>query len=424
VRPAAPVAVLAVLLGAASAVAPVLPVGAASSNDVARSAIADVQSFWETAMPKAYGQDYVAIPDDHLHAYDSSHPAPACGGTGTTPYKQVAGNAFYCPEGNFVAWDDQALIPKLQRKFGDLAVALVFAHEFGHVVQGQTNTSSSATIPLELQADCFAGAWTRHATTTTGDALTVKPRDLDQALSGYLYFRDPVGTSPGQQGAHGSAFDRISAFNDGYGSGVTRCKNYETNPPEVTEIPFTSSSDLANQGNLPFSELVPDVRKDLDSYWKSVLGRTPATRLVADQVKAKKCGATAERPVVTCADGTVAYAPAWLRVAYSKYGDYAAATLMAEAWADAAARKGDVRPADAPSHRSAECMAGAWAGDLVNGTRQTSSTLSPGDLDEAVSALLAYPGRATAGNDGFVRFRAFRTGFANGARRCGLRSRS
>ena len=227
----------------------------------------------------------------------------------------MAGNAFYCPEGDFVAWDAQGLIPKLERDFGNFAAALVIAHEWGHAIQERTGTSSDATIPLELQADCFAGAWAKHATTTNNDAFNVKPGDVEQALSGYLYFSDPVGTNPGEQGAHGSAFDRIDAFSDGYSHGVKRCKNYETNPPTVTETPFTSSGDLANQGNLPFAELVSTVRTSLDSYWKSVLDATPVKSVTSDARRAAKCGATAQRPVVASANRTVAYNSDALRAA-------------------------------------------------------------------------------------------------------------
>ena len=249
---------------------------------------------------------------------------------------------------------------EVRARYGDLAVALVFAHEWGHVIQQQTGTSARETIPLELQADCFAGAWARHATTTSGDPLDVQRRELEQALSGYLYFRDPVGTSPGQVGAHGSAFDRISSFNDGLTHGADRCKAYETDPPIVTEIPFTSSSDLANEGNLPFADLVPSVRKDLDAYWVDVLGKSPAAGFVADAVKAKRCGASTKRPVVACSDGVVAYVPAALRKVYDTYGDYAAATLMAKAWADAAVEQGTLprdRGAQAPRRRvHGRCM--------------------------------------------------------------------
>ena len=206
--------------------------------------------------------------------------------------------------------------------------------------------------------------------------------------------------------------------------GTKRCKAYGTEPPIVTEIPFTSGSDLANQGNLPFADLLTLVRDDLDAYWESVLGATSVDAFVADAAKTKKCGGTDKRPVAACSDGTVAYAPVALRTVYNKYGDYAVATLMAEAWADAAILQKKLRLADAPNRRSEECMAGAWAGDLVNGNRNPQSTLSPGDLDEAVAALLAYPGRRTPTNNGFVRFRVFRKGFVDGAEACGLATKS
>ncbi len=402
---------------------PTTAVAATSSSSGIESAIDDVQAFWAVQLPNVYGIHYTPIPQDRLHPYGESNPPPACGGSGTTPYKDVANNAFYCPSGDFLAWDAQALIPTVQQQFGDFAVALVAAHELGHAIQERTGTSAGSTIPLELQADCFAGAWAQHATTTTNDTFNVKKGDLDEALSGYLYFRDPTGTDPTTEGAHGSAFDRISAFDDGLSGGVQRCKDYDTQPPTVTEIPYTSRNDLAGEGNLPFRDLVKLAQRDLNAYWKAALGSTPVTSFVADAATTKRCAKGDSRPVAACSDGTVAYNPAKLRAAYDKYGDNAAATLMAEAWADAATLKGKLPIAAAPKQRAAECMAGAWAGDLVNGARTTDATLSPGDLDEAVSTLIAYPGRSTASNDSFVRFRAFQTGFADGATACGLETK-
>ena len=230
----------------------------------------------------------------------------------------------------------------------------------------------------------------------------------------------PTGTSPAQEGAHGSAFDRIAAFNDGYTGGAERCKDYVTDPPAVTEIPFASSEDAAREGNLPFDDLLTTVRKDLSGYWKSVLGFAPVSKVVASARRTERCAGRDGRPVVACSASTVAYAPKALRAAYEKYGDYAVATLMAEAWADAAVLGDRLDRAASPGRRAAECVAGMWAGDLVNGSRSTTSTLSPGDLDEAVSALLAFPGRSTPGNSAFVRYRAFRRGFVDGARACGL----
>jgi predicted metalloprotease len=36
------------------------------------------------------------------------------------------------------------------------------AHEWGHAIQGRSNFTAR-TVTKDLQADCFAGAWAKHA---------------------------------------------------------------------------------------------------------------------------------------------------------------------------------------------------------------------------------------------------------------------
>ena len=95
--------------------------------------LADIQSFWSQAMPDVYGQQYQAIPTDRIYPYSASNPPPNCddGGQTKSPYEDVAGNAFYCSNGDFVAYDEQGLLPKLRDNFGEFAVGLVFAHDSG-----------------------------------------------------------------------------------------------------------------------------------------------------------------------------------------------------------------------------------------------------------------------------------------------------
>src|SRR4051812_11334663 len=59
--------------------------------------IAGIQAYWTTTMPDVYGQQYEAIPSDRVFAYSESNPPPNCddGGKTTSPYQDVAGNAFY-----------------------------------------------------------------------------------------------------------------------------------------------------------------------------------------------------------------------------------------------------------------------------------------------------------------------------------------
>ena len=39
--------------------------------------------------------------------------------------------------------------------------------------------------------------------------------------------------------AHGSGFDRVGAFQDGYDNGLAKCKNYRDDDPIVIELPFS-----------------------------------------------------------------------------------------------------------------------------------------------------------------------------------------
>ena len=250
----------------------VLPAGGTSklgntsySGDTADS-ISDIQSYWASTLPSVYGKKYQEIPENRIYPYSSNNPPPACGGRGTTPYQEVAGNAFYCDEGDFIAYDEQALIPSLRKQFGDFAVGLVMAHEWGHAVQTRVGFSSRTSVYVELQADCFAGAWAEHI--ASGESsLRLSDDDLDRALAGFLELRDPSGVDGGESGAHGNAFDRVGAFQDGLDGGAAACKNYSTNPPEVTEEGFTSYEDQAINGDLPLDEVLPILKTSLDDFW-------------------------------------------------------------------------------------------------------------------------------------------------------------
>jgi len=87
---------------------------------------------------------------------------------------------FYCPEDHRV-YIDLSFFNELKERFGapgDFARAYVIAHEVGHNVQNVLGTmdrergalesesakgATGASVRLELQADCYAGVWARHA---------------------------------------------------------------------------------------------------------------------------------------------------------------------------------------------------------------------------------------------------------------------
>ena len=208
--------------------------------------LADIQNFWSQAMPDTYGQQYEAIPADRVLAYSESNPPPNCddGGQTQAPYEEVAGNAFYCSNGDFVAYDEQGLLPKLREHFGEFAVGLVFAHELGHAVQARVGYDPSATVYLEQQADCFAGAWAQHVADSEDENVHLSTSDLDNALAGLLTLSDPSGIDGAQDGAHGNGFDRVSAFQDGYEGGAAGVRRL----PEQRRPPSPSRATRATPG--------------------------------------------------------------------------------------------------------------------------------------------------------------------------------
>lgn len=386
--------------------------------------LADIQNFWTQAMPDVYGQQYDAIPADRVFAYSESNPPPNCddGGQTQAPYEEVAGNAFYCSNGDFVAYDEQGLLPKLRENFGEFAVGLVFAHELGHAVQARVNYNPSATVYLEQQADCFAGAWAQHVASSDDESVHLSTDDLDNALAGLLTLSDPSGIDGGQDGAHGNGFDRVSAFQDGYEGGAETCAAYENTPPDVTESGYTSYADQASDGNLALDELVPTITQSLDDYWTSQSSKFTAPSVTASDAATAvgtdgDSGGDSDGGVLTdsvtyqSSDNTVRYDAATLQDVHDNIGDFGSGMLVAGAWASSVQHQLGMSIGTDAARRGAECLAGAWAANL-------SSSLSPGDLDEAVTVLVAAGKGSTDRGTAFDRVAAFRAGFKHGPSQC------
>src|SRR5581483_9787255 len=118
----------------------------------------DVQNTWEQLLGNRYQRTQLRLFRDAIPS--------ACG------YAESATGPFYCPADQKV-YLDLGFFSELAQRFGapgDFAQAYVIAHEFGHHVQNllglndsaQRNRAAgpnSASVALELQADCFAGVW-------------------------------------------------------------------------------------------------------------------------------------------------------------------------------------------------------------------------------------------------------------------------
>jgi predicted metalloprotease len=407
------------------------PASAASGYSADTDAsIADIQSYWSNAMPDVYGRKYTAIPESRIYPYSASNPPPACGGRGHTPYEEVAGNAFYCDQGDFIAYDEQKLIPQLRQQFGDFAVGLVLAHEWGHAVQTRVRFSSRASVYVELQADCFAGAWAQHVANGDGTSLRLSEDDLDHALAGFLELRDPSGVDGGDAGAHGNAFDRVGAFQDGIEGGARACRTYATDPPEVTEAGFSSYADAEINGDLPLDEVLPMLKTSLDDFWGATFSDYEDAPKLTASTSAPSCTSGSDRGVLSdsvvycAATNTIAYSTQTLNRAEKTIGDLGAGVFVAAAWSSAVQHQLGVKIGTASARASAECLTGAWAGGVESGSAGTRKsrdlTFSPGDLDEVVATFVATDGSTSSVNRGsaFNRVTLFRTGFEQGADAC------
>lgn len=406
-----------------------------TDEELVRAAVADIEAFWSTALPETFGRRY--RPVRRVVAGRPGDRFPPCQGE-PVRYGDVRDNAFYCLRSDFVAYDAERLIPEFRRTYGDLAVGIVFAHEWGHAVQDRTGQTDSPSVIAEIQADCYAGAWVARVT-DGGSDLDVSAGDLEQALAALLSLRDAPGSSPDDPAAHGSAFDRVSAFQDGFESGVARCATYPDDPPVIVQVGFTDRSEARSGGNLDGAEVVPLSVELLDDFFGAV---EPAYRpLGLDAVVSfdsrvrrsiPRCGGgrpatgVVRNRVYWCADDDyVAFDEPFLQAVYDEIGDFAVTTLLANPWAT---RVQDVQGLpeladdDLADVFQADCYTGGFAAALFNGAFARGS-LSAGDLDELVQALLVYSrarGIDSATPITFLRLNFVRRGFFQGYSACGI----
>ena len=115
---------------------------------------------------------------------------------------------------------------------------------------------------------------------------------------------------------------------------------------------------------------------------------------------------------------TISYDPTELQQAHDNIGDFAGGTLLAEEWSSAIQHQLGKSVGTEAARKTAECLTGSWVASIAGTSASGASSLSPGDLDEAVTVLLSSNQGAQDRGTGFDRVAAFRSGFKQGAASC------
>lgn len=155
----------------------------------------------------------------------------ACGGA------SAQSGPFYCP-GDQKVYMDLGFFEELKNKFGaqggDFAIAYVISHEVGHHIQTILGTSGKVrqmqqnlseaeanklSVALELQADFYAGVWTKY------NQQNLDANDIDEALSAAQAIGDDAiqkrmqGVVVPESFTHGTSEQRKYWFMQGYKTG-------------------------------------------------------------------------------------------------------------------------------------------------------------------------------------------------------------
>jgi hypothetical protein len=395
----------------------------------------DIEEYWKSV----YGQSLQGnfVPVGKLVSYDSNDPnSPVVCHNDT--YKLV--NAFFTSRCNLIAWDRGVFMPVAQRYFGDMSVNGVLAHEFGHALQQMAKlvTRKDPTIVREQQADCFAGVYLFWVAAGKSPRFTLSTADgLDHVLAGIITTRDPVMDADTENDdEHGSALDRISAFQLGFLSGASACAGI--NKQEIEQ----------RRGDLP-TTLLADPNRDPETGGVTINQDTLSTLMeVLGKIFSPKSPPTLSYQAADCADAKASPPASYCPATNTIVVDLPALTAMGKA-ADENERtlpQGDdtalsvvmSRYALAVQHERGLPMQSPWTAlrtacltgvahrkmaEPIDTPSQKELLLTAGDLDEAVSGLLtnhlvASDADGTSVPAGFTRIAAFRGGVAGNMDSC------
>jgi hypothetical protein len=285
--------------------------------------------------------------------------------------------------------------------------------------------------------------------------------DVRAGLLAMLSVRDPVGVNQFTPGGHGSAFDRVGAFQVGFVEGPARCAELIDDPLDLMPNAFVPQSfDQFFEGNAPY---------DCDLLDPAVVGQDfidvcrDAPEFLADDInhfwlvesdgawQGLEVGVTDDLASVGCADvrvltpqvvicpadRSIVYDEPEVLELYDEFGDFTLGYVYGVAAGEFAQIDLDSSLTGEPRALLNDCFTGAWVRDITpnqfgetgrfgvdldgDGEDDSNVSSSPGDLDEAIQmAILLGDLGANVDNVGtaFEKIDAFRTGVLGGIAAC------
>jgi predicted metalloprotease len=414
-----------------------------SYDNFLNAAFADVTEWWAENYPIVYGEPFEPVQAIYAHYPGRGDLPVSC--DGGVSYPEVEGNAFYTTCGDIIVYDDDFLLPDLVDRLGAAAVGVVAAHEYGHAIQARAGIFDLglATVLTEQQADCFAGAWAAHVALGESDRLTFDDQDVKGGIIAMIEVRDPPGTdAAADPSGHGSGFDRVGAFQEGFINGLARCADFIANPNPRIDLVFLDQEDADSGGNMKYAEILAALPLALDTFWiptlqGSNIAFTSPTLVAFDRNgAAPPCdGQTIDQLQLNatyCAsNNSIVYDEAFVGDLYDRFGDLSFGYPIASAYSDAVQVALQSGLAGEPRALLNDCLVGAWIVDIVPvvnadntiGPRNPNQEilLSAGDLDEAIITAVALGDEATNTNvigSAFEKIDSFRAGALGGLSAC------
>ncbi|OBG04178.1 neutral zinc metallopeptidase [Mycolicibacter sinensis] len=388
-------------------------------------AIDDIEDFWT----HHYGQSLRGrfTPVSTLVSYDSTDPnSPAvCGGD-----VYHLPNAMYCRRADTMAWDRAKFMPTARKYFGDMAINGTLAHEYGHALQAMAHIVNpfTRTLVREQQADCFAGVYLQWvAAGKSSRAQLSTGGGLNHVLAGLIVIRDPVSTPDNPVSVsdeHGTALDRVGAFQTGFDGGAEMCAQIDTG--EIRKRRGNLPRSLFDSEN-PQSDLTIDegVLSTLTEQLGQIFGLSRPPKLATSG----KCPSGHEPdPVAYCPEtDTIVVdmpglqdmsAPTDQSTMGMPQGDNTGLSAVTSRYALAVQSERGVGLESATAALRTACLTGVAQRRMAEPMTLSSGpglTLAGGDLDEAVTGLLMNGIVASDVDDhtvpaGFTRILAFRSG--------------